>query len=187
MEIYDLLVSQCYVVCELAPDNLHPSINSLFGEDVSNVMDDHVSVYCENLSEVVDEAVRLVGTHLEFDISQTGLSYETGDHVGVYCENLSELVKEVVRLLGLTPDTYFSIHADKEDGTPITGSTLPPPFPPCTLRNALARYANVLSSPKKTALLALAAHASDPNEAANRLKFLASPAGKDRISFTDLR
>ncbi|KAJ0614478.1 putative NADPH--hemoprotein reductase [Helianthus annuus] len=30
-----------------------------------------------------------------------------------------------------------------------TGASLPPPFPPCTLRKALACYANVLSSPNK--------------------------------------
>lgn len=58
-------------------------------------------------------------------------------------------MEEAEKLLNIPPQTFFSIHSDKEDGTPLSGSSLPPIFPPCTLRTALTRYADLMSAPKK--------------------------------------
>lgn len=61
----------------------------------------------------------------------------------------------------------------------LTHTRKPPPLGagPVTLRGALARYADLLSAPSKAALQALAAFASDPEEAA-RLRHMASIEGK---------
>ncbi|TKY56337.1 oxidoreductase protein [Spatholobus suberectus] len=140
-----------------------------------------VVIHDSTVTSCNDNHLNVANGNAVFDIHHPGIIYETGDHVGVFAENSGETVEEAGKLLGQDLDLLFSLHTDNEDGTTLGGS-LPPPFPgPCTLRFALAHYADVLNPPRKAALVALAAHTSEPSEA-DRLKFLSSPQGKDEYS-----
>lgn len=113
--------------------------------------------------------------HVELDISGCQASYEAGDHVAVFAENSPAVVEAAARVLGLPLSHCFRLRVP----TPNKHS-LPAPAAagPLTLRCALARYADLLSAPNKAALMALAACATDAQEAA-RLQRLASIEGKD--------
>lgn len=115
--------------------------------------------------------------HIEFDIKGTGIKYQHGDHLGVFAENSSTVVQRAAASLRLPLDHVFTLSIPADAAT-----SLAPPFPtPCSLGTALAKYADLLSPPRKVALTALASVALDPEEK-QRLKHLASAAGKQEYA-----
>ncbi|KAJ9517855.1 hypothetical protein QJQ45_004205 [Haematococcus lacustris] len=110
--------------------------------------------------------------HVELDISGAEASYQHGDHVAVYAQNSPAVVETAAKLLGYPPDTLITLTVPEGE------AGLAAPFPgPLTLRSALAFFTDLLASPHKDALQALASCASAPEEAA-RLVLLASSSGK---------
>ncbi|GMH32425.1 hypothetical protein BSKO_00259 [Bryopsis sp. KO-2023] len=112
--------------------------------------------------------------HVELDLSMSGITYQCGDHVAVLPENSLEVVEEAASCLGESLDTKFTLSLPA--GNP---KNLERPFPgPITLKSALTMFADLTSAPQKSALPALAAFASD-NDEADKLRFLASSEGKE--------
>lgn len=89
--------------------------------------------------------------HVEFDISNTGITYQHGDHLGVFAENALPVVQRAAGCLGGLPlDHAFTLSSP-----PDAPASLAQPFPtPCTLETALTHYADVLTPPRKSALAA---------------------------------
>ena len=114
--------------------------------------------------------------HVEFDITGTNVQYKHGDHLGVYAENGADITKRVAKALKC--DLTRAFRLTKPSDAP---ASLSEPFStPCTVQVAIARYADVLSAPRKQALAALASVATGKD--AQKLAFLASPAGKDEFA-----
>ncbi|GFY55285.1 NADPH--cytochrome P450 reductase [Trichonephila inaurata madagascariensis] len=97
--------------------------------------------------------------HIELDISDAKIRYETGDHVAVYPTNNSELVEKIGKLLDVNLDTLFSLNNLDED------STKKHPFPcPTTYRTALLHYVDITSIPRTHVLKEISDYASDEKE-----------------------
>ena len=112
--------------------------------------------------------------HVEFDISQCkGLTYEIGDHLGVFAENAPDVVDRVCKLLKVSKQTPMEL-VRREDAP----KSLLPVFPgPISVGIAVARYADMLSMPRKTAIKALASFATNKKEA-KELELLAVDKAK---------
>uniref|UniRef100_A0A0B7BHS3 NADPH--cytochrome P450 reductase n=1 Tax=Arion vulgaris TaxID=1028688 RepID=A0A0B7BHS3_9EUPU len=81
--------------------------------------------------------------HVELDISESKIRYETGDHVAVYPVNDSEIVEKLGKRLDVDLDTVFMLTNLDEDASKKH------PFPcPCTYRTALTHYIDITQTPR---------------------------------------
>lgn len=94
--------------------------------------------------------------HIELNIDNSKIKYETGDHVGIYPTNNENLVNRIGELLNVDLDSVFTLNNLDED------SSKKHPFPcPCSYRTALRHYVDITSLPRTHILKELAEFAND--------------------------
>ncbi|EAN79718.1 NADPH--cytochrome p450 reductase, putative [Trypanosoma brucei brucei TREU927] len=124
-----------------------------------------VKVNKELLSNATGRSTRLI----EFDTSETVISYQAGDHLGVLPSNPSEMVNTYLRVLGVSEQESSQVISLQNRAT---GKNV---FP-CrvSIRTALTWYIDLAGPPKKSTLRAFAHHCTDPVEKDTLLKLLST-------------
>ncbi|XP_005109646.1 NADPH--cytochrome P450 reductase [Aplysia californica] len=89
--------------------------------------------------------------HIELDISESKIRYESGDHVAIYPINDTEIVEKIGKRLGVDLDEVFTLNNIDEDASKKH------PFPcPCSYRTALTHYVDIMNPPRTHVLGELA-------------------------------
>lgn len=109
--------------------------------------------------------------HVELDLRGTDITYQTAGNAVVCPENDGELVDALIRWLGYDPDRAFDL-------TPVDGGNKALFPTPCTVREALLRYCDINSVPRKPLVGSLAHFVTEPREK-ERLLRLTSKEGRE--------
>jgi len=101
--------------------------------------------------------------HIEFDITNTELSFQTGDHLGIWPSNDPAIVSQVAKKLGLDLNRGFKFQEGAAPPFPVT-----PDLPvPCSVGTALTRYCDINAILKKPILELCMQYAQDCDERAH--------------------
>lgn len=112
--------------------------------------------------------------HIEIDIKNSGIKYQTGDHVGIYPRNDPELVENLAKLLNVDLDEVISLDNVDPDASKKH------PFPcPCTYRTALLHYVDITSTVKHHVLAEMIQHAKQ-EEDIEKLQKLSGSNGESK-------
>lgn len=122
--------------------------------------------------------------HIEFDLGNTGLTYDIGEALGVHAENDPKDVADFIAFYGLDPDSIVEVPS-REDATVFENRTV---------YQALVQNVDIFGRPPKRFYEALAEFATDEKEKTD-LKTLGGPDGAtefkrraevDTITFADV-
>ncbi|KAI7868405.1 hypothetical protein BDF14DRAFT_1792754 [Spinellus fusiger] len=122
---------------------------------VSNRNGDHNSLLVKN-SELQNKGSGRSTRDIRIDISrldplEADSMYQPGDHLEILPENESNIVETVALGFGMVLDSVFEIDQEKLDGmSPRSLAAITKG--PCTVRNALTYYADLLSPPSRRML-----------------------------------
>ncbi|KAL2870309.1 sulfite reductase subunit alpha [Aspergillus lucknowensis] len=104
--------------------------------------------------------------HIEFDLGNSGLTYDIGEALGVHCENDPEEVTEFIKFYGLNPDDVVEVPS-RDDPTVLDNRTV---------YQALVQNLDIFGRPPKRFYEALAEFATDEKEKKDLLT-LGGPEG----------
>lgn len=104
--------------------------------------------------------------HIEFDVGDSGLTYDIGEALGIHAENDEAEVKEFIKFYKLNPEDIVEV-ASREDPNILEGRTV---------YQALMQNVDIFGRPPKRFYEALSEFADDPKEKMELLT-LAGPEG----------
>ena len=141
-----------------------PQSSSVHSLDTNPMV--NMTVTCnDELNKCTDRSCR----HIELELKNSGLVYETGDHVAILPDNDPHDVEELAQRLGVSLSSWIYLVDDDSSS----------PFPcPCTVQKALCNYVDINGMPKRSFIEHLATKAIDGNEK-RRLETI---AGRDDAS-----
>mmetsp|Transcript_60491 Transcript_60491/g.72727 ORF Transcript_60491/g.72727 Transcript_60491/m.72727 type:complete len:696 (+) Transcript_60491:205-2292(+) len=112
--------------------------------------------------------------HMEFDVSKLEKKYYTADNLAVLPMNNNESVELIAEALEFNLDAVFSLVPSVNASSDKFQHSFPTP---CTVRDYLSRYCDLISPPRRSELKKLASYATDPTDR-NALTRMSSKEGK---------
>ncbi|KAK3692085.1 hypothetical protein B0T22DRAFT_446379 [Podospora appendiculata] len=108
--------------------------------------------------------------HIEFDLGDSGLTYNIGEALGIHAENNPKQVEEFIQFYGLDANELVQVPSREDAAVSETR----------TVHQSLVQNIDILGKPPKRFFEGLAEYATDEAEK-NKLEFLASKDGAEEF------